>query len=252
MHSRRAFTVVEMLVVVALLMLGGAFVAGAGWKVYEESSLVTSANNIRQLAAGGAAYLADHQHRFWKFREDSAEGTRWWWGFESRASQRSGEGNRRFSPEGGPLGGYVPAGARPDPSFALHSSALKPKYRSGYIGVGYNVVLGGGFFGTRAKPLTPIRYWELEKPSQVVVFSTSAQVNTFQRPASPGRPMLEEFYGFDDRETTIHFRHHGKAMVGFADGSVGFLPIFEPTRDPRMPDANIGRFAPRGSFKYLK
>lgn len=252
MRKLLGFTLVEVVVVVALILVGGTFVAGAGWRVYEDSSLATSANNIRQLAAGGAGYLADHQYRYWKFREDSAAGTHWWWGFESRSSQQAGEGNRRFDPEDGPLGGYIPAGSRPDPSFALHQSALKPKYRSGYIGVGYNVVLGGGFFGTRAKPVTPMSYWELENPSRVVVFATSAQVNTFQRPASPSRPMIEEFYGLDDRETTVHFRHHGKAMVAFADGSVGFLPIDESTRDPRMPDANVGRFAPRGSFRYLK
>lgn len=35
--------------------------------------------------------------------------------------------------------------------------------------------------------------------------ATSAQVNTFQEQASANNPMIEEFYGIDDRETTVHF-----------------------------------------------
>ena len=97
----------------------------------------------------------------------------------------------------------------------------------------------------------PSSYWSLANPSKIVVFATSAQINTFQRPASPRNPMLEEFYLLDDREITVHFRHNGQAMVAFADGSVGFLPIDESTRDPRAPQANVGRFAPVGSSKYL-
>jgi prepilin-type processing-associated H-X9-DG protein len=64
--------------------------------------------------------------------------------------------------------------------------------------------------------------------------------------------MLEEFYLLDDKEVTVHFRHNGLAMVAFADGSAGFLPMDESTRDPRAPKANVGRFAPVGSTQYLK
>lgn len=255
-----AYTIVEMTVCVAVMALLCVFVASAGWKVYESSALGVSAANIRQLATGGQAYLADNEHRFWPFAEVGGSvltpdgqiirGTRWWFGFETQFSQARGEGQRDFDPYAGPLAGYVPKGLRPDPSLAMHGSALKPKFRHGYIGIGYNVLLAGGWAaGTRSTPLT---YWQLSNPAQVVVFATSAQVNTFQLPASPAAPKIEEFYGLDDREVTVHFRHHGQAMVGFADGSCGFLPMEESTRDARMPDANIGRFAPRGSFKYLK
>ncbi|HRJ73706.1 MAG TPA: hypothetical protein PLS03_15900, partial [Terrimicrobiaceae bacterium] len=141
------------------------------------------------------------------------------------------------------------AGLRPDPSFALSGQTFKPKYRSGYLGVGYNVLLGGGWTGNPAKLKT---YWSLNRPDEVVVFFTSAQVNTFQSPASASHPMLEEFYAIDEREVTAHFRHHGSALVGFANGSAGFLPIDETTRDSRMPKAAVGRFAPKGSKKFLE
>lgn len=239
-----------------------AMVAGAGWKVVESSSLAVSANNIRQLSAGGASYLADHNYYFWRYIDRPApelSGVTWWFGYESTQSLAKPEGQRSFDPEFGPLGGYVPAGIRPDPSFRLGGKAFKPKYQSGYIGIGYNVLLGGGWRLDKAgdDKDNPYSYWSLTDPGKVVVFSTAAQINILQRPASPKNPMIEEFYGFDEggppwkNPPSIHFRHHGYAMVAYANGSAGLLPMEESTRDGSAPKANIGRFAPAGSTKYL-
>ncbi len=243
----------EMLVAVALVVIVAILAIPVAQKLYAESTLAVSANNIRQLTVGATAYLADHRHTFWKYVElQSSEapepGDIWWFGFESLASKGRPEGQRKFDANLGPLAGYVPSSIRPDPGFSVGARAFKPKYQSGYLGIGYNVLLGGGWLGTG--PLK--RYWELNDPAAVVVFATSAQVNTFQSPASANNPMLEEFYGLDQRERSVHFRMNGKAMVAFASGSAGFLPMDESTRDARAPKANVGRFAPVGSKKYLE
>jgi len=245
------FSLVELMVSMAIVTILGVIVFVAAKQAYASSSLAVSANNIRQLAAGGMAYLGDNNYTFWPYRTNDAAngaGATWWFGFESSTSMSSPEGQRNFDPTKGPLANYVPKGFRPDPSFALGGRAFKPKYRNGYIGVGYNTLLGGGFMGSGALK----RQTALADPSQVVVFFTAAQVNTFQRPASAQNPMFEEFYGIDEREVTAHFRHGGKAMVSFASGNAGFLPMDESTRDMRSPQANIGRFAPRGSRKFLE
>ncbi len=257
---RDGFTALEILACVGVLAVIFVLIAPAMWKVWESSSLAVSAENIRQLTVGGVQYLADNDHYFWKYRESGAsvmddegniiKGTRYWFGFESNGSAGSGEGNRSFDPSQGPLAGYVPKGIHPDPSFSAHAAAFKPKFKSGYLGIGYNVLLGGGWSaGSKTQTMS---YWQLSNPAQVVVFATSAQVNTFQSPASASHPMLEEFYGIDQREKTVHFRHGKLAMVGYADGSSGFLPLDESTRDSRIEAVNIGRFAPVGSFQYLK
>jgi len=246
-RSHAAFTVIEITVAVSLALVLSTLLAQAGWRVYESSSLAVSASNIRQLSAGAAQYLTENNYRFWKFRVDAPDGTRFWFGFESAESLGRPEGQRSFDPDRGALAGYVPSALRPDPSFALHGGAFKPKYSAGYLAIGYNGVLGGGF-----GKMSPKSYWDLNQPSRVVVFATSAQVNTFQKPASSAKPMIEEFYLIDERERTVHFRHGDQAMVAFADGSSGFLPMDPSTRDKRFTKSLIGRFAPVGSTKYLE
>jgi prepilin-type N-terminal cleavage/methylation domain-containing protein len=245
------FSLVELMVSVVIICVLGAIVFVVAKQAHASSSLAVSASNIRQLAAGGIAYLGDNNYTFWPYRTNDAAngaGATWWFGFESSTSMSSPEGQRNFDPTKGPLANYVPKGFRPDPSFALGGRAFKPKYRNGYIGVGYNTLLGGGFMGSGALK----RQTAVANPSQIVVFFTAAQVNTFQRPASARNPMIEEFYGIDETEVTAHFRHRGMAMVSFASGNAGFLPMDESTRDRRSPEANIGRFAPHGSKKFLE
>lgn len=246
---KNAFTLTELLVALGVMAVLAAVITPAAWNAFVQSSLAVSANNIRHLSVGAAQYLSDNRHVFWKYRENTPEGTIWWFGFETAQSRdRTPEGARTFDPERSPLSGYIPTGLRPDPSFRLGAPALKPKYQFGYIGIGYNVLLGGGWLGIDQ----PRNVWQLSDPSKVVVFATAAQINTFQPPASRKNPMLEDFYGIDDQNKTVHFRHGGFAMVAYANGSAGFLPMEESTRDKLLPQANVGLFAPPGSKKYLE
>ncbi len=245
----RGFSLVELIVTVGIVATLAAVLGATGWKAYERSSLAISASNIRQLSVGAAAYLGENNNVFWPYCAAGPEprGVTWWFGYEPPGSSSLPEGRRIVRPEGGPLGGYVPMSIRPDPGLKLSGRAFKPKYKFGYIGIGYNVLLGGNWSGLEPR----INALTLEKPGEIVVFTTSAQVNTFQSPASASNPMLEEFYGIDQREVTVHGRNAGYAMVGFANGSAGFLPLDPATIDSRAPKAQVGRFAPIGSTKYL-
>lgn len=252
MKSRLAFTLIELLISIAVIIVLSALVAPAVWGAYKSSSLAVSANNIRQLAAGGAAYLGDNNYRFWPYLTRTQAGDVYWFGLEPSEHKGKPEGERVIEMEAGPLGAYMPRNMVPDPSFGFTGKPFKAKFKFGYIGVGYNVHLAGERNG-KASWLTvpqgpqPLRYWDLKDPGRTVVFATSAQVYPFQEDA-----VIEEFYGIDQKEVTVHFRHNGQAMVAFASGSAGFLPLDPSTRDGRAPGANVGRFAPKGSTKYLR
>jgi type II secretory pathway pseudopilin PulG len=251
-----AFTVVELLVAAAIIVVLCVVAVPAVWGAYKSSSLAVSSNNIRQLAAGGAAYLADNNYRFWAYRRKGevggTNGRVWWYGFEpSKSLVGTPEGQRTIAMDKGPLGPYVPRNIAPDPSFGFAGKPFKPKYKHGYIGIGYNVVLSStnnsirdGWYSDGSEPR---RYWDLKHPERTVVFATAAQVNTFQKPASVRNPMIEEFYGFDDDRAkipSVHFRHNGHAMVAYATGSAGLIKMDVATKDRRVPDANVGRLPP--------
>ncbi len=251
-RRRKAFTLIELMVVIGIVGILAAILVPAVSQVMRSTTLATSASNMRSLAAGAVSYLAYNKRTFWPYRapgeKDGQKGVEWWFGLEPIESTMMPEGERYLLPDSGPLAGFVPGGIREDPSFAFAGTPFKPKFRNGYIGIGYNVLLGGGWMGFKE----PARVFELDNPAQTVVFATSAQINTFQSPASPDNPMIEEFYGIDDRFKTVHFRYKGEAIVAFADGSVGFLPMDPSTQDDRDPEAQIGRFAPVGSDRYLR
>ena len=247
MKNRDAFTLLELIVATALVIILCLVAAPAVWGAYKTSSLAVSANNIRQLAAGAAAYLGDNNYTYWPYRTQTtiggAGGTRWWFGFESATSSGRPEGERTVDFDAGPLGPYMPRSIAPDPSFGFAGTPFKPKYKHGYIGIGYNVLLAGTN-GWTANTGRPKRYWDLANPGSTVVFATAAQINSFQKPAGPRNPMIEEFYGFDDDRAkipSVHFRHAGRAMVAFANGSAGLIPMNPATKDPRDPGANVGR-----------
>jgi len=234
-HTRsEAFTLVELLVLLCIVVVLAVMLLPAARSVYASSTDATSAHVIAQLNAAAQSYLAENGMTFWPYRVNTNGGTQWWFGLEPSASLSAPEGKRWLDLNQGPLGPYIAAsgGMAVDPSFSRAGNTFKPKYGSTHFAYGYNLLLQGK------------SQLALSSPGRIPVFVTCAQVNTFQAPASAKKPMVEEFYYFNATERTVHFRVGGQAMVGYADGSAGCLPMMPGTLDSRMPGANIGRLEP--------
>jgi prepilin-type N-terminal cleavage/methylation domain-containing protein/prepilin-type processing-associated H-X9-DG protein len=238
---KKAFTLIELLVVVAIIGVLTALMAPAVAASRAASSRAISAHSLHELIVAGNCYLGEHNNNFWPYQQTVPGGTQWWFGFEAAASKAMPEGQRTVDYSRGPLGPYASAsgGVKTDPAFLQYSPRLKPKYSNGNYGYGYNTVLSADSTG---KPRNSL---QIENYSQVVVFATCAQVNTFQSPASSKNPMIEEFYMVNDTQNTVHFRHGGKALAAFLDGSVRDLDMATDmvpgSHDMRIPSANIGR-----------
>jgi len=249
----RAFSLLEMLLVAGIIAALSALllpVLGAARRTAWKAS---STHSLRTLAVMGSAYLNDHEGEFWKYVDrnptTSPGGTTWWFGFEASGESSKPEGERMIDLARGPLGPYAIAGGgwHTDPAFLAEPGRHKPKFANGNFGFGYNALLGGTALGV--KPLR--RKLEFERPRDLILFATCAQVNTFQAPASASNPLIEEFYLIDHNEFTLHFRHGGHALAAMMDGSLREFELDPATLDNRMPGARIGRLAPKGSMLHL-
>jgi len=89
-----------------------------------------------------------------------------------------------------------------------------------------------------------VKVGKIARPTETAVFADAAQVNTFQAPASPDHPMLEEFYFVSTNEATAHFRHSQRASVAFCDGHVAPERPVEGSLDGRLSRQFVGRLRP--------
>jgi prepilin-type N-terminal cleavage/methylation domain-containing protein/prepilin-type processing-associated H-X9-DG protein len=251
MRMRRAFTLLELLIVIAVAAVLVAMLVGQVHRVQQSGRQAASTSNLRQFAAAANLYLADHDGTFFPYRQTQADwSVTWWFGHETASSLGGAEGLRQLDKTGSPLYPYLQQSGRVEvcPGFIADKTIWKPKYNGASCGYGYNVLLGGRWMGTQ--PL--VRLPELERPDKTIIFATCAQVNTFQPPASPGHPLVEEFYGLDQIFKTVHFRFEGRALVLFVDGHVQAMTMYPGTEDDRIPNSAVGRVTPIGSMEMLR
>jgi prepilin-type processing-associated H-X9-DG protein len=157
-------------------------------------------------------YWDDNAGAAFRWRGASTNnGQIYWFGWLENGT----EGKRKFDARPGALFPYV-SGRGPEtcPSFNYANHATKLKATGASYGYGYNLALSA------AANEPPVNVTKIAKPSELVLLADAAQVNTFQPPASPDRPMLEEFYYVSTNEATAHFRHQHTANAVFCDGHV--------------------------------
>jgi prepilin-type processing-associated H-X9-DG protein len=150
--------------------------------------------------------------------------------------ERGAEGQRKFDRSQGALGPYLKGkGVEICPALDYSFSKFKLKATGSAYGYGYNLNL--------SEPATQPAFSmsQINNPSLTGVFGDAAQVNTFQPPASPENPMLEEFYYISEKEPTTHFRHASRCNVVFADVHTGAARMAGGSLDERLPSAKVGK-----------
>lgn len=247
----RGFTLVELLVVVTIIAIL-VTITMSGWRAYR--GFATGANcssNLRQLSAAVNMYVSDNNGFFPPYvvnGKGKNKGQRtWFFGHESTPAGTA-EGDRDLDMTAGPLYPYIQEVGKIEvcQGFNYEGALWKEKFKGASYGYGYNWLLGGRSGGA------PMHVSQVRSAAKVILFGDCGQVNTFQQPASPSKPMIEEFYILSETESTAHFRHNGSANMLFVDGHVESFKPYPGTADTRIKGETVGRIAKKGDTTYFK
>jgi prepilin-type processing-associated H-X9-DG protein/prepilin-type N-terminal cleavage/methylation domain-containing protein len=229
-----AFTLIELLVVIAIIAILASLLLPTLSHSRQSAQRVKCVSNLHQLALSGALYLDDNAGNFFRYGGWATNGGQlYWFGWISTGD----EGSRTFDPAQGVLYTYLLGrGVELCPSFNYGYSQFKQKADTASYGYGYNKYLDS------SDDRPPVTFSDLARPADVTFFADSAQINTWQAPASPDNPLVEEWYYVDDDifQPNAHFRHSQRANVVFCDGHIGPEKMVPGSLDTRLPDQSIG------------
>ena len=229
-----AFTVIELLTVVAIIATLAALLLPALHRGKMSAQRIKCVGNLRQLGLAAQMYWDENGGNAFRYRGAATnDGDIYWFGWLARG----GEGTRVFDPVPGSLFPYLGGrGVEICPALNYVMPQFKLKASGAAYGYGYNLFL------SVPPDQPPVNVCKIARPTETAVLADAAQVNTWQAPASSAHPMLEEWYYVDDNPTQPngHFRHNQTANVAFCDGHVGAEKPLDGSLDNRLPAQLVG------------
>ncbi len=225
------FTLIELLVVVAIIALLISIMLPALGRARDTARTSVCGSGLRQMGVAMSIYLHDNRETIFPWRENFADHTLYWFGYEALPAQA--EGSRIVDRTRGRLWPYYERSDSIEicPSFPNWSSRYKKKFTTNWSTYG----LPRGL----SEPGYPVQLRQIIEPSRMLMFVDSAQINAFQFPATPSNPMFEQWFYVAPSERTVAYLHNHRANAVTFDGHVETVfPQFG--YDPRFPEAPIG------------
>jgi len=227
----RGFTLVELLVVVAIIALLLGILVPALSKARQAAQTVVCGSNLRQLATANTGYANESDGHYVPAAYDIATTNRRRW------HGRRDTADEPFDPARSPLVDYLGSDGRVKACPAFDEFD-EDGFEAGNGGYGYNGVYIGGRYDKHGNPTLshPVgaqitaQVGDVRRPGQTVMFTDAA----FRQLSGGGAfslieysfiepPLLQDDPGEPtDRGTvpSIHFRHMGKTSVAWGDGHV--------------------------------
>ena len=229
------FTLLELLVCIAIIAVLAATLLPSLARGKMSAQRIKCVSNLRQLGLAAHLYWDDNAGNCFRYGGTLTNGGQlYWFGWLGPGV----EGQRPFDAARGALYPYVRGrGIELCPSLNYSLAQFKLKAVGAAYGYGYNLYLSA----LASQP--PVNANRIPQSSGIVLLADAAQVNTWQAPASPANPMLEEWYYVDTstNQPNGHFRHHQRANTAFCDGHVASENFAAGSIDQRLPSQFVGR-----------
>jgi prepilin-type N-terminal cleavage/methylation domain-containing protein/prepilin-type processing-associated H-X9-DG protein len=235
-RRKQGFTLVELLVVIAIAAILAVLLLPALGRSKQSAQSAKCINNLRQFCLSAQMYWEDNSDLTFAYGGIATNsGEIYWFGWIGNGPEET----RPFDPTPGALYPYMGTGVDLCPSFDYGSSQFKLKAAVPTCDYGYNLSLS---------PLgkSPANMKNFGQPSALTLLADSAQVNTFETPASVQNPMFEEWYYINDdpSQPNGQFRHDQRANAVFCDGHTARENMVSGTLDQRLPSQRIGWLSP--------
>ncbi len=231
------FTLIELLVTIAVMGILASILLPALSRGKLPAQAAKCGSNLRQFVAAAQMYWDDNAGNTFAYAgPTTTNGTYYWFGLLGNGPEET----RTFDPTAGPLQPWLGTGVDFCPAFDYGSSQFKLKAAVPTCDYGYN----SSIFGLS------LNMTRLAAPGNLAFLADSAQVNTWEAPASRTHPMFEEWYYIDNEagqpspEPNGQFRHQQRANVVFVDGHLGLEQMVPGSLDPRLPAQCIGWLRP--------
>jgi len=230
---RKAFTLIELLVVVAVISLVMAMLMPALASARSQARGLVCRSNVRQLLTANTGYAVENDWFYVPAASDMWDnaGLHRWHGVRDNLDEP-------FDPLRGPLAGYLTDGEVkecPQRVKFVKGQDWNTNFEQGCGGYGYNMTYigsrmweNGRIAGDAWKEVyeRTTQVTEVGRPGETLMFADTAMSNdglllieySFAEPpftVYEGRP-IKSFY----MSPSIHFRHKGRANVGWVDGHI--------------------------------
>jgi len=253
-RRHRAFTLIELLIVVSIIALLAAILLPNLRRARDQARAVACRSNIRQLHLANSSYALENNDLYVPAASDMVNGfggRHRWHGTRLADAVDPDPVRNTFDPELGPLAGALLDGAIkacPQRTEFVTSGAANA-FEAGCGGYGYNLYgIGGRFYAAgwsaaqvgQGAPFQ-LGWWtsRVQNPAQVVMFTDTA----YRVQSGPSGSYLIE-YSFSEppwsveatpqgpheragepalwwlSTPSIHFRHAGRTNVAWCDGHV--------------------------------
>lgn len=241
---RSGLSLIELLVVIGILGIVTSILLPVLAKSRDVTRAALCGTNVRQMALALKMYSDENQGSIFPLKQIlPGQGALWWFGFEAFDGPGQ-EGERVLDRSRGRLWRYyqMPDSIEICPAFPRQSPHYKPKFTTNWTTYGLPLKL--------MNPASPTRTDDIAEPSRTLCFADTAQINTFQPPATPTNPMFEQWYYISNFGQTVLYVHQRRASASMFDGHVQLLRPVSGTNE-LFPEAPIGR-PPSSVFLYAR